>query len=703
MNLKRLLLWSIIGTGISSISTELVTVREFLTQFHGNEITISVFFFAWLLLTGLGSLLAKASRRPSINLYLGLLLVFAIWPLCQIVLIRYLRDVFFIHGVSPGFYGIVLYVALISAPYCLITGFVLPYSQKVVNAAGHLFDSGQLYLTDNIGDILGGVIFSFVLVYFLTPFRVVLFSSFCLLVSIMAIFVKLKKPLWLGALVVVTSVFVVVAMDRPFELQTLRGQYGDVKRYVESPYGRIIISQEGEQYTFWESGTPLYSDADVMRAEEKVHYVLSQRRVVRNVLLISGGLGETLAELSKYQPERIDYVELDPRLTLVAAEMGVITPMRGLHVINTDGRLFLKQISRKYDFIIVDLPDPDTFQINRFFTIEFFSLAKSRLTSDGVLSVNMQYSQNFISKIRKLKLGTLYHTAKEVFKNVLVIPGGEAFFLCSDGKLSSDIPKLLEQRSIKTSYVEGFFYGNVTPERIDGINKDVSTVKQINSDFEPILMRITLREWFAKQGTSPIPFAVALGITVVVYLVFLRKEEYVLFTTGMSNMGAEMLVVYSVQILFGYVYLKIGVIVTAFLFGLLPGASLGNRYKVMGRRALLYSEVALVVMLAAFFIWAAWVKVELSSWIFLLYGMLFSMVCGFQFPAVAHAIGEERSPAAGCLASDLAGAAVGTLLVGTVLIPMWGIAPAALALILCKGATTMIFVQDHSMKMAQLT
>lgn len=164
MNLKRLLLWSIIGTGISSISTELVTVREFLTQFHGNEITISVFFFAWLLLTGVGSLLAKASRRPSINLYLGLLLVFAIWPLCQIVLIRYLRDVFFIHGVSPGFYGIVLYVTLISAPYCLITGFVLPYSQKVVNAAGHLFDSGQLYLTDNIGDILGGVIFSFVLV-----------------------------------------------------------------------------------------------------------------------------------------------------------------------------------------------------------------------------------------------------------------------------------------------------------------------------------------------------------------------------------------------------------------------------------------------------------------------------------------------------------------------------------------------------------
>ena len=690
MSLKRLLLWSIIGTGISSISTELVTVREFLTQFQGNEITISVFFFTWLLLTGLGSLLAKASHRPSINFYLALLLAFAIWPLCQILLIRYLRGAFFLPGVSPDFYGIVLYVAVISAPYCLITGFVLPYSQKVVNAAGYRFDSGELYLADNIGDILGGVVFSFVLVYFLTPFRVTLFSSLCLLASIAAIILKQKNALWLGAWAMVTFLFAFFAMDRTFELQTLEVQYGHIKRYVESPYGRIVITQEGGQHTFWESGIPLYSDVDLIRAEEKVHYALCQRKVVRNVLLISGGLGETLLELAKYQPKTIDYVELDPRLTLVASEMDIITPMPGLHVINTDGRLYLKQVSRKYDFIIVDLPDPDTFQINRFYTIEFFRLAKSRLTSDGVLCISMKYSENFISKIRIMKLATLYNTVKHVFKNVLIIPGGEAFFLCSDGILSPDIPKLVKQHKVKTSYIEGFFYGNVTPERIKTINKNMSTVKQINSDFEPILMRITFREWFFKQGTSPAPFAVALGIAVAIYLIFLKKEEYVLFTTGLSNMGTEMLVVYLVQILFGYVYLKIGVIVTAFLFGLLPGAALGNRYKKIGRQALLYSEIILIAMLAAFFIWTLWVRVELNLWIFLLYGMAFSMVCGFQFPAVAHAIGEERSPAAGCLASDLAGAAVGTLLVGAVLIPMWGIAPAALALILCKGATTML-------------
>ena len=694
MNLKRLLLWTIIGTGISSISTELLIVREFLTQFHGNEITISLVFFSWLLLTGAGSLVARLSRRPSLGLYAGLLLALALWPLCQIILIRYLRDIFFIRGAAPGFNLIIVYVTVLSAPYCLITGFVLPYSQKVINSAGYSFDAGQLYQTDNIGDILGGALFSFILVYWFSPFQMVLICSLCLVFSLVGILIKTGKHLWLGAAGLLFLVFALVCMNKGFELQTLRGQFGNVVKYLESPYGRIVITQEGDQHTFWESGTPLYSDADVMRAEEKIHYALSQRDRMKNVLLISGGLGETLDELAKYSPRRVDYVELDPSLTSVATTMGAIRRMPWLHIANTDGRLFLKQVASKYDCIVVDLPDPDTFQINRFFTKEFFALAKKRLAPQGVLSLSMKYSHNFISRIRKRKLATLYSTAKTAFKHVLVIPGGEAFFLCSDTPLSSDVPGLLKMLSINTRYVEGFYYGNVTRERINEINTIAKYGGGINEDFRPILIKITQQEWFLKQGSSPIPFMIGFGISVIVYLVFLRKEEYVLFTTGLSNMGAEMLVVYAVQILFGYVYLKIGAIVTAFLFGLLPGAALGNRYKARGAWLLLCADIALITLLAIFLIWSAYLKVQISSWVFLAYGVLFSVVCGFQFPAVAHIIGEEQSPAAGCLAADLAGAAVGTLLVGAILVPIWGMAIAAAALILCKAGTTMFLVRE---------
>ena len=79
INYKRLIIWSIIGTGISSVTTQLLTIREFLSQFHGNEITISLVIFCWLLLTGIGSLAAKAIKRISIAGYSLLVLIISLW------------------------------------------------------------------------------------------------------------------------------------------------------------------------------------------------------------------------------------------------------------------------------------------------------------------------------------------------------------------------------------------------------------------------------------------------------------------------------------------------------------------------------------------------------------------------------------------------------------------------------------------------
>ena len=45
---RRLVIWSVIGVGISSVNVQLVTIREFLSQFQGNEIVISLTLFCWL-------------------------------------------------------------------------------------------------------------------------------------------------------------------------------------------------------------------------------------------------------------------------------------------------------------------------------------------------------------------------------------------------------------------------------------------------------------------------------------------------------------------------------------------------------------------------------------------------------------------------------------------------------------------------------
>ncbi|MBL7203337.1 MAG: hypothetical protein ISS63_03250 [Desulfobacteraceae bacterium] len=692
MNLKRLIIWSIIGTGISSVTTQLLTIREFLTQFNGNEIIISLVIFCWLLMTGIGALTAKFVKGGGLKVYAPLILIIAIWPLLQITGIRGLREFFFIHGVSPGFYPILFYILITITPYCLLTGFILPYSQNVLNISHYPFESGDLYITDSIGDIAGGAIFSFILVYLLKPFPIIAITSSLLILVALLLLLKQRQYVLLAGTLIVCSGFYLFSTNSRFETFTLSGQYGDIVHYLESPYGRIVITKEGSQHTFWESGLPLYSDSNIISSEEKVHYPLSQLNRVETLMLVSGGLGETLKEVSKYRPSHVDYLELDPHLTDAAQDLGVIKKAPFLEIINTDARRYIKTTTKKYDAILIDLPDPDTFQINRFFTEEFFALSKRILKKGGVLSLNLEYSPNYISDIGKKKLSTLYNSARMHFKNVLILPGEQAYFLLSDRELQPDIPSLLKAKKIPTSYIEGFFHGNVTGERIKQLEERLDRNEPLNTDFEPRLINIVFQEWFIKYGTHPGYFiAILLGLTLI-YLVFMRREEYILFSTGFATMGVEMLIIFAFQVIYGYVYLEIGAIITAFLLGLLPGAIAGKQWRVNISLKITVSEIAILSLLFIFFLWISCFKSELHPLYFLSFCFLFSFLCGFQFPVAAEIIGEEKSPAAGCLASDLCGAAVGTLATGTVLIPMWGMRFAVVFLILVKISSIVLIM-----------
>ena len=53
--MRRAVLLSVTCLGVSSIVTQIVTLREFLSVFAGNELVIGIILGNWLLLTGLGS------------------------------------------------------------------------------------------------------------------------------------------------------------------------------------------------------------------------------------------------------------------------------------------------------------------------------------------------------------------------------------------------------------------------------------------------------------------------------------------------------------------------------------------------------------------------------------------------------------------------------------------------------------------------
>jgi len=690
----RLIEIVVITTGISSVVTQLLVIREFLSQFNGNEFVVALILFNWLLLGGIGTMLAKMAGKGATTARLSGLsfLLVALSPL-ELFAIRELRAIFFIHGTSVGFYPTLFYTLFTIVPYCLVLGFALPYSLTVVQRLTPNYPGTRIYITDNIGDVTGGALFSFLLVIFLEPFQAIFFANLPLLIAAFVLMPRAKRR---NAVFVtgVAASFAALVFGLSLERATLAPREGELAYYEESRYGRIEVHKAFDQYTLFLDGVPLFSSQNLTLAEETVHYPLSQLDTAMRILVISGE-GGIMEEIAKYRPERVDYVEIDPRITEVQFRFDLLKRIPSLNVIHQDGRAFLQNTEKSYDAILLNVPEPDTFKLNRFYTARFYELAKKHLRPDGILLFSVEGIDNYLSDAQRQKISSLYRTAKTRFADILMLPGERIFFLCRDEPLNPDIPKLLEEKGIETTYIKGYFYGNITKSRIERINHEVMTDAPINRDYAPNMIRIMFSEWFSQYASSPDLFIALITILCGIYFILITREEFVLFSTGCLTMGSETLVIFAFQIFFGYIYYQIGLIVTVYLAGLLPGAFFGERLRKRGRQVLMMTDVLLIGLLL-FFIAAVYVFGDrLPQGSFLVFGFAVAVACGCQFPVALYLRGSGQKAAIQSFSADLIGAAAGTLIASVLLIPYFGILWAAVALAGIKIVSLVLVRTGH--------
>jgi len=684
----------IIVTGVSSVVTQILTIREFLSQFQGNEIVISLVMFNWLMAGGAGTLVSHRASRllpPSASRLAMLSVLLAALSVVQIPLIRILRHHIFISGASVGFYPAWLFTLFLTLPYCVLLGFVLPYSLFVLRETFPEYPGVRIYIYDNIGDTLGGLIFSTALVFLMTPVKAVIVANLPLLICACLLFACRQTKCVSSARGLVTvlaalAVFLVPASWAvSHELSTLGNAAGRIVHYAESKFGRVMITEDQGQITLVQDGVPVFTSENMELAEESVHFLMAQIENPRKILLISAQ-GGMIRELEKYPVQEIDYIELDPEVSEAVFQYGLLEKSPAVTVIHQDGRAWLSNTGRKYDAIIVSLPEPDTFQLNRFYTLEFMKLASLRLTHGGGLSFSVSGYDSYIGGPELEKVSSLFRTASMCFRNVLILPGLRVFFICSDSSLDADIPALLRARGIAATWVENWFYGNISKERIAGLRQAVDLKAAINTDLKPGLIRIMFQQWFLKFGYSPTLFASLLVLISLIYVALTDRRQFVIFSTGAMVMGAETLVIFTFQAFYGYVYFLIGIIITVFLAGLMPGAVMGSRLREKQCLPLLrYSDMALAALTAFFVLCIQWNHgIRIPAWCFLLFGFLVSVLCGLQFPAALKLQGDTGSSVAGTLSADIVGAGLGALLVSLVLIPYGGFMAAGTGLVLLK-------------------
>ncbi len=683
---ERYILSIVIATGIASIATQLVILREFLTLFSGNEFVIAITLFNWLLLGGIGTLIARflhTTIRPTASLLTVLSFVLSFFGIAGLFFIRLLFKFFFIHGQEAGFYHTFVFTFIMSAPYCILLGFLLPFSLYVIKNISEEYSPVKVYMADNAGDALGGAFFSFVLVFLFTPVEAMIISSLPLIIVSLLAMTYFGQPRLLSfAFILFFSACIVSGLY--FEKFSLERKNCNLAFYTETPYGRVEVQEYMGDFSLIRDGVPLFDTNNLERSEQIVHYGLSQLDTVDIILFVSAS-SNVIRQAQKYQPERIDYVEIDPEVARAMFNYSFLQKSNNVFLIHDDPRKYLKESDTKYSAVIMDLPDPDTFGLNRFYSKEFFMMVKKHLSSDGVFIFSVQGFENYPEENLLKKLSSLYSTAGLCFDHIMLFPFSQTYFVLSEKPIDGDIPKLLAAKGIETSYLKNFFIPGLVRLKAEKLEKVINTKAPVNSDFSPVIIKNTFGHWFVKYQSSPLLFGLCLAVILPIYLFSLSKSETVLFFTGFSAMAVQIAGLFIFQILFGSIYLKTGMLITLFLAGLLAGALVGEKSEDIDSIRYLFIPDILIILLLLIFVCSVYlVRYELHQLFFFVFSFVFANVCGLQF---SYGIKTERgnsNTVSGFFATDLMGAGAGLLLFSLVLLPYMGIFYSVVALCCIK-------------------
>lgn len=721
--------------GATAMVSQIVFMREFLVVFYGNEISIGIILASWLIWGAFGSwFLGRFSDRISGKVRL--------FSLCQLSLAFILPATLFavrsskvLLGIATGeiigYYPMALVTFAILALSCTVMGFMFSLGCRVYKSAADIPAQrvASVYILEAVGALSGGLLVSYFLIRHVVPFGIIFIISFLNLAASIAMQKhgepsKAKKALLTSMIAIL--IFGLIAtfaggINKIRELSLERLWSGfDVLESRDSVYGNIAVTSRPGQRSFYDNGLHLYTVPDLLSAEEAVHFALLENRNPEKVLLIGGGVGGLLEEVLKYPVKRVDYVELDPviiemaRKYLPAKDSGYLDRSE-VHIINEDGRFYVKRTDQTYDCVIINLGDPYTAQLNRFYTVDFFKEVDRILSKGGVVSFGLTSSENYIGEELRDYLRSVYLSVREVFPDVFIVPGDTAYFLASNEKdmLTSSSRVLMDrmkERGVDATYVrEYYLLSKLSPERIVYAERTIreKVPVALNRDFKPVSYHYATVFWsthfdtplfrrFLRTLTAEnIWRAAALFCAfILIFYSWNRRRRgkravlLAVMTTGFAEINFQIATILSFQVIYGFVFYKLGVIITSFMVGLAFGGWIIARYMPRIRNDLAvfsWTQVSICLyplILPLIFLLFSKADSGAATWwgsnvIFPFLPVIAGTIGGIQFP-LANKIYLEQKEQMGRVAGltyglDLLGACLGSLLAAALLIPVLGI------------------------------
>lgn len=300
----------------------------------------------------------------------------------------------------------------------MVSPWCLRLSISSVEASGRV--SGLLYAISNLGSIAGTFLTSFYLIPQASADRILRWFSVSLAFLAVAVVLSARKR----TLSLIVSLFTLVSIIAGLQSYPIYPWHGIIYE-TQSLYHHIFVEDRGRQRLLrfddsiqggmfrddpYESSYP-YADY--------FHLALCFNDNIRDVLMIGLGAGLVPKRFYRDYPEMyLDVAEIDEKVEEVARKYFGLPESERLKVYVKDGRIYLKETSKRYDLIMVDAYYADSIPFH-LATVEFYELVRERLNPGGVVACNIIGA---LSGPNSKLFRSMYFTFARVFPANFVFP-----------------------------------------------------------------------------------------------------------------------------------------------------------------------------------------------------------------------------------------------------------------------------------------
>ncbi|SFL93397.1 polyamine aminopropyltransferase [Salibacterium qingdaonense] len=353
---------------------------------------------------GVGSMLSEYLRRHLVNRIIGIEYMIGPVGACSTLFIYMMFSTVGSDTASVFFCLFIFFLG------CL-TGMELPILMREAEKRGDELkkSAARTLFSDYAGSLIGTLGFALLLSPWLgfiqTAFFVGIINvavAFWLTFAFKHDIHKPKRAQIVGAVLLVLLGFGFIFGNSYAQILEQHLYQSPVVINEETRHQRIIGTQAPGDFRLYLNGNLQFAESDEYRYHETLVHpgmgLLQQKKEESgglDVLILGGGDGLAVRELLTYDTvESIKLVDLDPKVTELARSNPHLTDINKhslederVSIEHGDAFNYLKEDNTTYDYILSDLPDPNTLELNKLYTREMYGLMYERLAQDGVAVV----------------------------------------------------------------------------------------------------------------------------------------------------------------------------------------------------------------------------------------------------------------------------------------------------------------------------